>query len=311
VSDDSYRATLAPDARRDRFAYAMREAARPTGPLIGSIVVVVLFASVMATSILLALIPGVTALGLTLVTTVAFLPLWFLLWLWLRLKEQRPFASIGFRTPSRAPLQIARGCAIALGAMTLAVGIAVLTGNMEFLQTQDGGYAYWPAIGWVLVALIGFTIQGGAEELMSRGYLIQSWMPRAGLLAAMIAQTVFFTLAHSLNTGLNIMSVLSLVLVSLLLGFWALSEGGLWGVIAFHATWNWAQNSLFGVPVSGIPAQNSLYAVVETTDANPLVSGGLFGLEASLITVLMLAVMTAVTAAFWARGRHNRATAAR
>ena len=45
------------------------------------------------------------------------------------------------------------------------------------------------------------------------------------------------------------------MLVSLLLGFWALSEGGLWGVIAFHATWNWAQNSLFGVPVSGIPAE--------------------------------------------------------
>ena len=105
---------------------------------------------------------------------------------------------------------------------------------------------------------------------------------------------------------MNILSVLSLVLVSLLLGFWALSEGGLWGVIAFHAVWNWAQNSLFGIPVSGIPAENSLLAVVETTDANPLVSGGLFGLEASLTTVVMLAIMAAATIAYWARGRNSR-----
>lgn len=295
------------ESPRDRFAGAMREAQRPTGPLVGSIVAVVLFASVMATSILLAFTPGVAVLGLTIASSLAFLPVWLLLWVWLRFKERRAFASIGLRAPSRAPLQIARGAAIALGAMALAVAVAVLTGNMEFLQTSDGGYAFWPAIGWVIFALVAFSIQSGAEELISRGYLIQTWMPRFGILGAMIAQTVFFTLAHSLNTGMNILSVLSLVLVSLLLGFWALSEGGLWGVIAFHTTWNWAQNSLFGIPVSGIPAENSLWAVVETTDANPLVSGGLFGMEASLTTVVMLAIMTAATAAFWARGRNNRA----
>ena len=294
------------ETRRDSFAGAMREAQRPTGPLVGSIVAVVLFASVMATSILLALIPGITALGLTNISSLAFLSVWILLWVWLRFKERRAFASIGFRSPSRAPLQIARGAAIALGAMSLAVAVAVLTGNMEFLQTPDGSYAAWTALGWVIFALVGFSIQSGAEELISRGYLIQSWMPRFGLLGAMIAQTVFFTLAHSLNTGMNILSVLSLILVSLLLGFWALSEGGLWGVIAFHAVWNWAQNSLFGIPVSGIPAENSLLAVVETTDANPLVSGGLFGLEASLTTVVMLAIMAAATIAYWARGRNNR-----
>ena len=294
------------ETRRDSFAGAMREAQRPTGPLVGSIVAVVLFASVMATSILLALIPGITALGLTNISSLAFLSVWILLWVWLRFKERRAFASIGFRFPSRAPLQIARGAAIALGAMSLAVAVAILTGNMEFLQTPDGSYAAWTALGWVIFALVGFSIQSGAEELISRGYLIQSWMPRFGILAAMIAQTVFFTLAHSLNTGMNILSVLSLVFVSLLLGFWALSEGGLWGVIAFHAVWNWAQNSLFGIPVSGIPAENSLLAVVETTDANPLVSGGLFGLEASLTTVVMLAIMAAATIAYWARGRNNR-----
>ena len=135
------------DTPRDSFAGAMREAQRPTGPLVGSIVAVVLFASVMATSILLAFIPGITVLGLTIISGLAFLPVWLLLWLWLRLKERRAFASIGFRTPSRAPLQIVRGAAIALGAMSLAVGVAVLTGNMEFLQTADGSYAAWSAIG--------------------------------------------------------------------------------------------------------------------------------------------------------------------
>lgn len=295
------------DTHRDSFAGAMREAQRPTGPLVGSIVAIVLFASVMATSILLAFIPGITALSLTIASSLAFLPVWILLWVWLRFKERRAFASIGFRSRSAAPRQIARGAAIAVGAMSLAVGVAVFTGNMQFFQTPDGSYAAWTALGWVIFALVAFTIQGGAEELIARGYLLQSWMPRFGILGAMIAQTAFFTLAHSLNTGMNIFSVLSLVLVSLLLGFWALSEGGLWGVIAFHATWNWAQNSLFGIPVSGIPAEHSLLTVGETTDANPLISGGLFGLEASLTTVVMLAIMTGAAAAYWARARNNRA----
>lgn len=292
--------------RRDLFAGAMRRAGRPTGPLLGTIVAIALFASVTGAAILIVSIPALAASGQAITTMLLFLPVWVLLWLWMRVKEQRPFASIGFREPRRAPVQVLRGFAIAIGAMAIPVAVAVLTGNMTFLHTPDGGLVSWPALGWVLLALVSFVVQGGAEELITRGYLLQAWAARFGILAAMIAQTAFFTLSHSFNAGLNGLSVVSLVLVSVLLGFWALSEGGLWGVIAFHATWNWAQGSVFGVAVSGIPAEHSLLAVAETTDADPLVSGGVFGLEASITTVVMLAILAAAVVVFWARTRPTR-----
>ncbi|GAA1687008.1 type II CAAX endopeptidase family protein [Microbacterium sediminicola] len=298
--------------QRERFAFAMREAKRPTGPWIGLLVAIGLFASLSAVSILVVLlaqaVPAIAAFAVSadlVVQGVTFIVVWILLWVWMRFKERRAFASIGFREPRRGWVQAVRGFAIGVLAMALIVAIAVGTGNMRFLTLPDGNPFAWAALGWVLVAIPVFVIQGGAEELINRGYLVQTWMPRYGLVSAVIVQAVFFTLAHSLNPGMSVFSVAALLLVSVLLVFWALSEGSLWGVVAFHAAWNWAQGGLFGVKVSGNPVENSLLAVAETDGANSLISGGEFGLEASVVTLVVLAGMSAVAIVVYVRGQRR------
>ncbi|MDX2375323.1 CPBP family intramembrane metalloprotease [Microbacterium sp. LRZ72] len=271
------------------FPLAMSESPRPSGPVVGSLVAIAAILCLSLASVPAVLIdPEAAVQGGLLLTAPFFAVIWLVVWLWVRFKERRSFAGLGFR--GRAPLAIVRGAVIGVGTIAITVAIGVASGNLEFLDSPTGP-AYWPALGWVVLGLVLFTVQGGAEELLARGYLVQAWYHRTGLTGAVIASTVFFVLLHGLNAGFGLLPVIGLVLVAVALVFWALAEGGLWGVIAFHAAWNWAQGSLFGISVSGNVVSESLFVVTETEDANPLISGGVYGLEGSVVGLAILLVL--------------------
>ena len=85
---------------------------------------------------------------------------------------------------------------------------------------------------------------------------------------------------------------------------YALREGGIWGISAQHAVWNWAQANLYGFEVSGIGANGgSLFNLMET-GPDPL-TGGAFGPEGGLAVtlVLLLAIALLVLQPRLTRGR--------
>jgi hypothetical protein len=58
----------------------------------------------------------------------------------------------------------------------------------------------------------------------------------------------------------------------------------LWMPIGLHAAWNFVQGAIFDVPVSGLDEQG----LVEARLSGPeLLSGGAFGLEASVIAMVI------------------------
>ena len=59
--------------------------------------------------------------------------------------------------------------------------------------------------------------------------------------------------------------------------------GSLWWAIGFHASWDWAQSFLFGVPDSGTIVANRLFATHPLGSA--LLSGGSAGPEGSLFVL--------------------------
>ncbi|GAA2235505.1 hypothetical protein GCM10009851_20660 [Herbiconiux moechotypicola] len=238
--------------------------------------------------------------------TPAFLVVWLLLWLWLRFKERRPFASIGFREPSRAGFRVARGAGIALAQLAVYLVVGLATGSLVFATTASGELVHTQALGWVFVALVAFAVQSGAEEIVARGYLVQVWYPKTGVLGALIVSAVYFTVGHSFSEEFSLLPIIDMTLYSVVAVFWVLAEGGLWGLIAYHATWNWAQGSLFGISVSGQEPPNSLFVVNVTSGADPVLSGGDYGAEGSLVDIVVLLVLAACAAWAW-----RRATAAR
>ncbi|MFT4212897.1 MAG: type II CAAX endopeptidase family protein [Microbacterium sp.] len=288
------------------FAGAMVSARRPTGILLGTIVAIALTALLFQLGPLIRfLIPAdvLAAAGVAGVAP-AFLSTWLLLWLWLRLKERRPFATIGFAVrPSgaRIALRVLRGVGIALAQFAVYLAVGFAAGALTFGEAPTGGILNLPALGWVAVALVAFAVQSGAEEIIARGYLVQVWYPKTGIVGALVVSAVYFTTAHSFSDEFILLPIVDMTLYSVLAVFWALTERGLWGIIAYHATWNWVQGSLFGVAVSGTEPPDSLLAVYTAPDAADALTGGDYGAEGSIVDIAVLLVLIAGAIVAWRR----------
>ena len=112
-------------------------------------------------------------------------------------------------------------------------------------------------------------------------------------------QAVLFAVAHQQALGSPV-ALLNLVLFAVLAALWALRQGSLWGVIGFHAAWNWVQGNVAGIAVSGNEAPGG--ALVRLVPDGPAaLSGGAFGAEGSLVVTAVL--LTATAAAGWSLRR--------
>ena len=58
----------------------------------------------------------------------------------------------------------------------------------------------------------------------------------------------------------------------------------LWAPIGLHAAWNFTQGEIYDIPVSGLPVHGVVNAKL---CCNPLLTGNGFGLEASLIAMVV------------------------
>jgi membrane protease YdiL (CAAX protease family) len=223
----------------------------------------------------------------TVALVVSFLGVYVLVWLWLRWYERRPFWTVGFERAG-AVRKALRGAVAGLLMLGGAVALMAVAG---FAAPEDGppqlqGPA---AASGVLVALLGWAVQGPAEELVCRGWMLPVLAARYRLWLGVLVSSLFFAVLHGVNPGLTPIAGLNLALYGLFAALYALREGGLWGIGAQHAAWNWAQGNLFGFQVSGIePAGGMLVNLMETGPDE--VTGGAFGPEGGLaITLVLLA----------------------
>ncbi|TCK27333.1 CPBP family intramembrane glutamic endopeptidase [Pseudonocardia endophytica] len=280
----------------------MDAARRPTGPIIAILIVLAAVAIgqvVIGVPLYLVLFgigqPNQGGLGYQLYATlVLFSATTLALYLWIRFKERRPFETVGFRS---RPSRIWLGAAAGLVMFAVIVLVGVVSGQMTVaLRPVTAGL-----VGGVLIALAGFVVQGSTEEILTRGYLLQAAARRWGLVAGVALQAAVFALLHGINPGTSVLALVNLVLVALFLAGWALLEGGLWGVCAWHAVWNWTQGNVWGLLVSGQPIETSLLSTRSVPDASDLVTGGGFGPEGGLVTTAVLVVGLAVVALLWRR----------
>ena len=98
--------------------------------------------------------------------------------------------------------------------------------------------------------------------------------------------SALFGLVHIFNPNATWFSSFAIAVEALLLGGAYMVTRSLWLPIGLHAGWNFTQGAIFGVPVSGI----AVHGLVKAQLSGPvLLSGGQFGLEASVIGLLVAA----------------------
>ncbi|WP_406457020.1 CPBP family intramembrane metalloprotease [Streptomyces sp. NBC_01622] len=161
------------------------------------------------------------------------------------------------------------------------------------LITVFGGYDFsWAGNGFFPVVWSAATVQAGAavtEELMFRGLALQALEQRWGSRAAIVITGLFFGVAHLGAPGAGVWSALAIALeAGVMLGVAFLWRRNIWFVAGLHFAWNTAEQ-LLGIPVSG-HTPKGLFTV--DTHGSALLSGGTFGLEASIVPVLIGVLLT-------------------
>ena len=134
-----------------------------------------------------------------------------------------------------------------------------------------------------------WLLQGGTEEVATRGWLLTRIASRANLPLAIAISSSLFGFLHLGNAGVTFLSVLNIILDGFLAGLLFIYTDSIWLVVAQHGTWNYVQGNLLGFQVSGTGADASIFSFSMGSGPDWL-TGGAFGAEGSIITTLVLLV---------------------
>ncbi|PAD74108.1 CPBP family intramembrane metalloprotease [Paenibacillus campinasensis] len=171
------------------------------------------------------------------------------------------------------------------GVITGAMFIAAST----LIIVMLGGYSFqWAAPadpGSIVMASIEIALGAAIlEELVFRGLMLQAIQKLGGSWIALAVTSLTFGAFHLGNPGATLWSAVAITLeAGVLLGAAFLWRRNLWFVMGLHFAWN-ALESLLGIPVSGLPA-DGLFTVQAHGAA--WLTGGDFGLEGSIVTVIL------------------------
>ncbi|MBD0428108.1 CPBP family intramembrane metalloprotease [Aquisalinus flavus] len=185
------------------------------------------------------------------------------LWLWLRLWEGRKFVTLGLDPGSVG--KGLRGVLFAMAAVTVWASILIATGagTLEIAAAEVPLTALLAALALMPLA---WAVQTGSEEIIFRGFLLQTVGQRHGLILGVVVSCVVFALAHAGNGIGNAYYFAGVFLLAIFLCLYAIAENSLWGVWGFHLAWNFSQSQVFGIRAIGDDVSpNRLFVTLDQT----------------------------------------------
>ena len=198
------------------------------------------------------------------------------------------------RTERREPSEVAGAGAVARTGRGVLIGFAmcaVVIVNIAFL----GGYhvdGFGSATG--ALGLFGFMAAAAVtEELLFRGVLFRLVEERFGTWTSLLLTGLVFGLVHLFNPDAGLWGAIAIAVeAGFMLGACYAATRNLWVPIGLHFGWNFALGGVFSVAVSGTGESDGLLKA--TMSGSDLVTGGAFGPEGSVYTVVSGVVLTLV-----------------
>ena len=230
-----------------------------------------------------------SAAGFCVFLLVPFVAMATAVWVWVRFVERRELSTVGLTGTARLR-KFLSGLAIGVAMMAVATVSIWLLGGF-------GAEDAFPAFGspaalfWIAMLLLCFVVQAGVEEFIFRGWLLSVATRRWNLATGFVASTVGFTFLH-LSRDIPIQDVVMTVTFSLFACAWAWRANSIWGVMGWHAGWNWIGGVGFDVPITGLEVHLPALFVRLVPEGSAVLNGGASGPESSVLTTGMLAVAT-------------------
>lgn len=204
-----------------------------------------------------------------------------------RYLDKRPIESLGLKLSTQTLFDILAG-----------IGITFLQMGLIYIAMSALGWVTFEGFAWefdpasvvfknVLLFFVIFIFVGWNEELLSRGYHLQTTASGINLFWGVIISSAVFGLFHIRNPSATWLSAGGIFFAGIYLAYAYIRTKQLWLSIGLHIGWNFFEGVVFGFPVSGL----DIYALTRIQVHGPeLWTGGAFGPEAGLIVLPALLV---------------------
>ena len=207
---------------------------------------------------------------------------------WVKFIEKNPLSTLGFVKKNWLKY-LGWGILISL----LQMGVIALVYQVGGIGTFELNELSLEPILFILGLFPFWLLQGGTEEVATRGWLLTRIAARTNLPLAIGISSSLFGILHLGNSGVTFISLLNIVLDGVLAGLLLIYTDSIWLVVAQHGTWNYVQGNLLGFQVSGTGADASIFSFTMGSGPDWL-TGGEFGAEGSIITTLVLLVSVVI-----------------
>ena len=207
---------------------------------------------------------------------------------WVKVIEKNSLSSLGFVKRNWLKY-LAWGILLSL----LQMGVIALVYQVCGIGTFELNELSLEPILFILGLFPFWLLQGGTEEVATRGWLLTRIAARTNLPLAIVISSSLFGILHMGNAGVTFLSVLNIILDGVLAGLLFIYTDSIWLVVAQHGTWNYVQGNLLGFQVSGTGADASIFSFTMGSGPDWL-TGGEFGAEGSIITTLVLLVSVVI-----------------
>lgn len=222
--------------------------------------------------------PFVKTLGEYIPTNIGFI---FAIFILQKYVFQRPFSEAGFGLKGLLS-DTYRGFLWGVGLIVL--GFVSLF-FLQKIATEGYNWNSHLFFGFLLM----FFFQSFSEEVLSRSFMLPALSHYFGKIAALIVSSGIFSALHFSNPNFNVIGGINVFLAGIAMGIFFLKYKNVWACTGLHWGWNFMQATFFDFNVSGM----DVYSFVEFQPLEPAwLSGGLFGFEGSVLSVVFLIVFS-------------------
>ncbi len=203
--------------------------------------------------------------------------------------EKRSLFSMGFTKRSLLPEYL---IGVGVGALMISVPVILCALTGAVTLTFNAGVN--PLI--IVLFFLAFVLQGMGEEVLFRGYLLNTLTRRFNIWTSIIMSALMFSFMHIANSSFGIIPFINITLFGIFAAVYMLKRGSIWGIAAIHTVWNFMQGNIYGFSVSGMPKLSALFDCTQG-NVGAILSGGDFGIEGGLgATIVLLVALVAVLA---------------
>ncbi|SCW26598.1 hypothetical protein SAMN02910456_00112 [Ruminococcaceae bacterium YRB3002] len=222
---------------------------------------------------------------ITLITYLGYSVIIGVIFLFWKLFQKRKVKELGF---TGNPVTYLAGGAFGAVLVVISTVAVMLTGAIKY----NGVFANID-VKMVAVMFVCFVLQSSMEEILCRGVVHQLLVNKMPVPVTIGVSAALFTIPHlsSMPEGSPLTvaaGIVNLILISVIFSLLTIRFRSIWAACGLHTVWNYILNSILGLNLSG--NDGSVAAVFDMRSIGTgVLNGGEYGIEASIITTIVLA----------------------